>query len=85
MGCASTTYGTPAPACSSPRASVKAVQAQLGHATASITLDTYGHLFPSEMDTLGDRLELVRDAAVVWLGRTQHGPTDDHLGETAGG
>jgi len=34
-------------------ASVKAVQAQLGHATASITLDTYGHLFPSEMDTLG--------------------------------
>jgi integrase len=32
-------------------ASVKAVQAQLGHATASITLDTYGHLFPSEMDT----------------------------------
>jgi integrase len=37
-------------------ASVKAVQAQLGHATASITLDTYGHLLPSEMDTLGDRL-----------------------------
>jgi integrase len=34
-------------------ASVKAVQAQRGHATASITLDTYGHLFPSEMDTLG--------------------------------
>jgi integrase len=26
-------------------ASVKAVQAHLGHATASITLDTYGHLF----------------------------------------
>jgi integrase len=33
-------------------ASVKAVQAQLGHATASITLDTYGHLFPSEMEAL---------------------------------
>jgi Phage integrase family len=28
-------------------ASVKAVQKQLGHATASITLDTYGHLFPT--------------------------------------
>ena len=27
-------------------ASIKAVQRQLGHATASITLDTYGHLFP---------------------------------------
>jgi integrase len=66
-------------------ASVKAVQAQLGQATASITLDTYGHLFPSEMDTLGDRLELARDAAVARLGRTQHGPADDRLEETAGG
>jgi Phage integrase family len=28
-------------------ASVKAVQRQLGHATASITLDTYGHLSPT--------------------------------------
>ncbi|HET7518263.1 MAG TPA: hypothetical protein VFN05_11315 [Actinomycetes bacterium] len=27
-----------------PGASIKAVQKQLGHATASITLDTYGHL-----------------------------------------
>jgi hypothetical protein len=62
-------------------ASVKAVQAQLGHATASITIDTYGHLFPSEMDTLGDRLELVRDAAVTRRERTQHGPADDRLGE----
>jgi hypothetical protein len=66
-------------------ASLKAVQAQLGHATASITLDTYGHLFPSEMDTLGDRLELVRDAALTRRARTQHGPADDPLGETAGG
>jgi integrase len=66
-------------------ASVKAVQAQLGHATASITLDTYGHLFPSEMDTLGDRLELVRDAAVTRLGRTQHGPADDRRSQTTGG
>jgi integrase len=30
-------------------ASIKAVQKQLGHATASITLDTYGHLFPDEL------------------------------------
>ena len=40
---------------------------------ASITLDTYGHLFPSEMDTLGDRLELVRDVAVARL----DGPNTD--------
>jgi hypothetical protein len=50
--------------------------AQLGHVTASITLDTYGHLFPSEMDILGDRLELVRDVAVAGLGRTQRGPAE---------
>jgi hypothetical protein len=59
--------------------------AQLGHATASITLDTYGHLFPSEMEALANRLELVRDAALAKRGRTQHGPTDNRLGETAGG
>jgi integrase len=66
-------------------ASVKAVQAQLGHATASITLDTYGHLFPSEMEALANRLELVRDAALAKRGRTQHGPTANRLRESAGG
>jgi integrase len=66
-------------------ASVKAVQAQLGHATASITLDTYGHLFPSEMEALADRLELVRDAALAKRARTQDGPADTRLSETAGG
>jgi integrase len=66
-------------------ASVKAVQAQLGHATASITLDTYGHLFPSEMEALADRLEMVRDAALARRARTQGGPTDNRLRETAGG
>lgn len=66
-------------------ATVKAVQAQLGHATASITLDTYGHLFPSEMEALADRLEMVRDAAIARRARTQHGPADNDLGGTAGG
>src|SRR5512132_463505 len=54
-------------------ATVKAVQAQLGRATASITLDTYGHLFPDELDQLASRLEAARaealeaqQAARVW-------------------
>jgi integrase len=54
-------------------ASIKAVQKQLGHATASITLDTYGHLFPDELDALAGRLEDLHDrtlesrrAAGVW-------------------
>ena len=46
-------------------ATVKAVQAQLGHATASITLDTYGHLFPDELDALAERLEDLRARALT--------------------
>jgi integrase len=65
-------------------ASVKAVQAQLGHATASITLDTYGHLFPSEMEALADRLELVRDAALAKPPRTQRRQAANDGSERAG-
>jgi integrase len=65
-------------------ASVKAVQKQLGHATASITLDTYGHLFPSEMEALGERLEAVRDAARTRRPRPQGGPVVVPMRETAG-
>jgi integrase len=65
-------------------ASVKAVQAQLGHATASITLDTYGHLFLSELEALADRLEQAGTAALANRARTQRGPTIVALGEGAG-
>jgi integrase len=46
-------------------ASVKAVQKQLGHASASITLDRYGHLFPDELDQLAERLERARADAIL--------------------
>jgi integrase len=65
-------------------ASIKPVQAQLGHATASITLDTYGHLFPSEMEALADRLEQARTAALANRERTPRGPTVVRLSESAG-
>jgi integrase len=65
-------------------ASVKAVQKQLGHATASITLDVYGHLFPDELDALAGRLERARTAALADLPRTQHGPAVVPLREGAG-
>jgi hypothetical protein len=51
-------------------ASVKAVQRQLGHATASITLDVCGHLFPDELDALAGRLERARTEALTGLVRT---------------
>ena len=41
-------------------ADVKVVQMMLGHKTATMTLDLYGHLFPDRLDDLADRM----DAAV---------------------
>jgi hypothetical protein len=31
----------------------------LGHATASMTLDVYGHLFPDQLDDVADRLDVI--------------------------
>lgn len=38
-------------------ASIKVVQRQLGHATAAMTLDVYGHLYDDELDALADVLD----------------------------
>jgi hypothetical protein len=36
----------------------------LGHKTASMTLDLYGHLFPDQLDDVADRLDVIgREAA----------------------
>jgi len=45
-------------------ASVKAVQAMLGHASATLTLDRYGHLFPDELDAVAERLTNARADSV---------------------
>lgn len=65
-------------------ASIKAVQAQLGHKTATMTLDLYGHLFPDETDRLAERMDRARTATVTKLVRTQGGPVVVPLHETAG-
>ncbi|MFC4336059.1 tyrosine-type recombinase/integrase [Salininema proteolyticum] len=39
------------------RADVKVVQNMLGHKTASMTLDRYGHLFPDRLDEVADAME----------------------------
>jgi integrase len=65
-------------------ASIKAVQKQLGHATASITLDTYGHLFPDELEALAGRMEDARTEALATLARTQRGPGVVPLRKAAG-
>ena len=47
-------------------------------------LDTYGHLFPSELEVLADRLEQVRGAALARRLRTDVGSAVGLLRETAG-
>jgi len=42
----------------------KAIQQQLGHSSITVTLDTYGHLFPSHLGELAERLEESRDAVL---------------------
>jgi integrase len=56
-------------------ASVKAVQAQLGHASATVTLDRYGHLFPDELQRLADRLQDAYVGAVADPARTEAAET----------
>jgi integrase len=69
-------------------ASIKAVQAQLGHKSATMTLDLYGHLFPDETERLAERLaermDRARTVAVSERSRTQGGPVVVPLRESAG-
>ncbi|WP_165984201.1 site-specific integrase [Streptomyces sp. YIM 98790] len=44
-------------------ADVKVVQTMLGHASATMTLDVYGHLFPDRLDEVADALDAQRTAA----------------------
>lgn len=46
-------------------ANVKAVQRMLGHASASMTLDTYADLFDDDLDGVAAALDKARRAAVV--------------------
>ncbi|MGZ5328341.1 MAG: hypothetical protein ACXWFU_08265, partial [Actinomycetota bacterium] len=41
-------------------ANVKTVQQQLGHASATLTLDRYGHLYGDELEALSSALESLR-------------------------
>lgn len=46
----------------SSQASIKAVQQFLGHASAKVTLDTYGHLFPDDEDRTRNAIENIFSA-----------------------
>jgi integrase len=68
-------------------ANVKVVQQMLGHKSATVTLDQYGHLFGDDLDTVADRLdararevrgtrtdELGADADVIKLPKSKDRP-----------
>lgn len=42
-------------------ADILALQAMLGHASAAMTLDRYGHLMPGKPEAVADRLDAMRD------------------------
>ncbi len=54
-------------------ASVKAVQKMLGHASAAMTLDIYGHLFGGELDAVAARIDEAYTEAVADFLRTSDG------------
>jgi integrase len=47
-------------------ANVKVVQQMLGHKSATMTLDLYGHLFPDQLDDVAERLDAAARAADVY-------------------
>jgi integrase len=49
-------------------ADVKVVQLMLGHKSAAMTLDVYGHLWPDRLDEVADALDMGRAAALAKVG-----------------
>ncbi|WP_329315443.1 tyrosine-type recombinase/integrase [Streptomyces sp. NBC_01262] len=47
-------------------ADVKVVQTMLGHKSAVMTLDLYGHLFPDRLDEVADRLDRERERRAAY-------------------
>ena len=39
----------------------------LGHKSATLTLDLYGHLFGARLDVVADAIDLAREASFHWM------------------
>lgn len=48
-------------------ANVKVLQTLLGHKTATLTLDRYGHLFPDDLGRIADAFDAAAGNAADWL------------------
>jgi len=54
-------------------ADVKVVQQMLGHKSATMTLDLYGHLFGDRLDLVAEAMDAARTAALVYPACTEPG------------
>jgi integrase len=69
--------GTAASLMISSGANIKAVQRQLGHASAAMTLDLYGHLYEDDLDALSEAMDRrYITAATPPQTRSQQGSSD---------
>jgi integrase len=48
-------------------ANVKVLQSLLGHKTATLTLDRYGHLFPDDLGRIADAFDAATEPTADWL------------------
>jgi integrase len=48
-------------------ANVKVLQTLLGHKTATLTLDRYGHLFPDDLGRIADAFDAAAETTAYWL------------------
>jgi integrase len=46
-------------------ADIKVVQQMMGHKSATMTLDQYGHLFPDRLDVVADAMDAARSLALA--------------------
>ena len=63
---------------------MKIVQAMLGHRSATQTLDRYGHLYPSDLDALAERLDQAHAAVAATGLWPQGGPAVVQLSKRPG-
>ena len=46
-------------------ADIKVVQQMMGHKSATMTLDQYGHLFPDRLDVVADAMDAARSSVLA--------------------
>jgi len=54
-------------------ADVKVVQQMLGHKSATMTLDQYGHLFGDRLDVVAGAMDAAREKALAYVSEMCHG------------